>query len=220
MGLRKSIVLQATAGGTSCTTPTAKWFIANSFVLITHAVFAKSVVSVFAMDHQKCETCGKPKAQLQCGLCQAAICKACAQFLEPEAFAFLPKRPEALSFDTYCGPCFDANVTPGLLSYQQSLEQAKNVEVFNKSQSKETRLIKRIAAPVQVQNCPDHDEAVLRLAFLAIEAGYNGIVDLELKSQKHKNGSYQTTTWSGTATPAQVRENSLIKDRSFWQNPN
>ena len=172
------------------------------------------------MEKLTCYLCQKPKATLHCGLCTESICKGCAQFLNDDTFSFLPHIPNHIKFTTYCEPCFHKNVEPELEAYNQTLERAKNILVFSKTQSKETRLIKRIEDPVRVIDCPDHDETILRLAFFAAAANFNAIVDVELSSEKVKNGSYQTSKWAGVAIPAQVNDAKLTKDRSSWSDPN
>lgn len=109
---------------------------------------------------------------------------------------------------------------PQLNQYDELMEKAKNTLVYEKTQGKETRLIKRIEKPVYVKDCPDRAETMLRLAFFAAQAGYNAIIDVDLVPTKIRTGSYQTTNWSGSGIPAQVNTGRLVKDRSIWQNPN
>ncbi len=97
---------------------------------------------------------------------------------------------------------------------------AKEIMVFMKAQNKETRFIKRLEEPVSINECADHNEAILRLAFFAAELDYNAIIDVNIISKKVKIGNYQTTIYSGTAIPAHVREDKLIKDKSNWSKPN
>lgn len=92
--------------------------------------------------------------------------------------------------------------------------------VFMKAQFKETRLIKRLEDPISVVACADYDETLLRLAFRAAQLNYNGIIDVDITSKKVRTGNYQTSVFSGTAIPANVREDKLIKDRSNWSSPN
>lgn len=93
-----------------------------------------------------CSSCQKPKATLKCGLCTDALCKSCAQTLDADSFQMLKEIPPHLSHKAYCVPCFDSKVAAELETYNQDLEKARNVYVFTKAQSKETRLIKRKAA--------------------------------------------------------------------------
>lgn len=172
------------------------------------------------MSTQTCSTCGKSKANLECGLCHQAICKACAHFLEPDQFSFLPRIPPELSHTTYCEACFNDKVTPQIESYAQTLEAAREVIIFEKNQGKETRLIKRDEELVYVTDCPDYDEAILKMAFLAVLIKCNAVIDIDLKSKKIKSGGYQSTVWSGSGRPANVKSDQLIKDRSFRDNPN
>lgn len=158
---------------------------------------------VAAMENSCC-SCLKPSATLQCGICKDSVCKKCAQFLGEDSFSFLEKVSEELSHNVYCPQCFDAKVVSALEAYNETMERAKNLAVYLKDQSKETRLMSRKAQPVQVLNCADREETLLRLAFLAANAGFNCLVDVDLTSKKIREGSYQTQSWSGTAVPVQV----------------
>lgn len=114
--------------------------------------------------------------------------------------------------------CFEARVGPELDQYAGKMELAKNVNVFFSSQSKESRFVRRTEKPIRVEGCLDRDDAVLRLAFLAVEGGKNTIVDVCLTSSKIRDGSYQTSEWAGVAIPAQVEEAQL--QRRFVGAPN
>lgn len=148
------------------------------------------------------------------------MCKSCAHFLDEESFSFYSKVPAELAHTTYCESCFATNVAPELQRYEALLEKAKDILVYDKSQGKETRLLKRIEKPVQVKRCADYQETVLRLAFFAAQAGFNGIIDVDIKSEKVRDHAYQKTLYSGTAVPTQIQSGRLVKDRSIWQNPN
>lgn len=169
------------------------------------------------MEKTLCVFCQKPTG-LNCSHCHCSVCKYCAQFVDEDSFAFLPS--QQAEEKTYCNPCFENSVATELAAYNETLERAKEVFVFLKNQSKETRLLKRKEKPVSVSNCSDHDETILRLAFLAAQANYNAIVDVNLSSEKIKNGSYQTTRWSGTAIPVQIDPSRLGDDRPELKNPN
>lgn len=97
---------------------------------------------------------------------------------------------------------------------------AKEVLVYLKKQSKETRLISRREDWIEIKDVVDHDEAILRLAFFAAEQGFNAVIDIEVHSEKIKNGSYTTMKWKSKGVPAHVDADRLVKDRTFWQNPN
>lgn len=167
-----------------------------------------------------CSACQSPKATLQCGICRDPLCKSCAQTLEHDSFQYLRKIPQDLAHKAYCVPCFDEKVTQELDKYNETLEKAKNVYVFTKAQSKETRLIKRKAQSIKVENCSDEDDATMRLAFQAAENGFNAIVDVHLTSKKVINNSYQSTAWMGTAIPAHVDADRIEQGHPSLKNPN
>lgn len=172
------------------------------------------------MNASICVSCLKPKAALICGLCESTICKYCAHIIEDDTFSYLPVVPQHLLHTTYCHQCFDNTVAADLESYNQMMEQAKDVAIFGKNQGKETRLIERLQDPTRVTDCADEKEVIMRLAFLAVKAGCNTVVDVDTKYEKVKNGSYTTMKWQGSGVAAHFSENKVVRDRSIWHQPN
>jgi hypothetical protein len=156
------------------------------------------------MTDKLCKTCRKPNPSYQCGLCEDYVCKACTQFSGEENFSFLRKIPRELTHNYYCYPCFDDKVGPALESYEETLQQAKEVYVFTKEQSKLTRLLKRTEPPYQVENCEDKEEALLKISFYAVEDKFNALVDVGFKSRKIIIGSHKKTIWDASGVPMNV----------------
>jgi len=167
-----------------------------------------------------CETCGKSKAPLQCGVCQVSLCKKCAQFLEEGSFEFLRRVPQILLHTVYCGPCFDQHVSPELHNYQELMAAAKEIAIFYNDQRRETRLVPRLEDPYSVADCADEREVLMRMAFWAAQAGFNSVIDVEVVAKKNKVPGSQRMIWSGSGLPAQVDFARLPKDKSFWHKPN
>jgi hypothetical protein len=172
------------------------------------------------MTNPSCCTCFKPKAQLTCGICEDSICKKCTQFVEETAFSFYKNIPADLSHTAYCETCYIQKVHPEILKYNEAMEQAKDIMIFMKTQSKVTKFVKRIEEPLVITECDDEKETIMRLAFLTQQMNYNAIIELEIIPKKVRNGGYQTTVWMGTGIPTNVREEKLIKDRANWSAPN
>jgi hypothetical protein len=150
-----------------------------------------------------CETCRRPKANHQCGLCHCSICKSCAQFTG-DAFSFLPKVSPDLTHGVYCSRCFDEKVSAPLAEYEELMEKAKDVMVFTKDESKKTGHLKRKEDPLKVEDCEDEDEVLLRIAFLAAQSGFNCILDLVITNKKIVVGSHKKTIFSATAIPITI----------------
>lgn len=173
------------------------------------------------MSNQNCSCGQKTKSGLICGICAASLCKGCAVFLEEDSFSFLPTVPAELSHSVYCGSCFVEKVTPEMDSYLRTMEQAKNIAVFEKNQGKETRFLSRKEKTVQVNDCADKAETLLRLAFFAAKANFNAIIDVEVTGKKaHEGGSYKRTVYSGSGVPTHVDARKIVRDKSIWHNPN
>lgn len=153
---------------------------------------------------QLCKSCRKPKANFQCGLCEEHVCKSCAQFLDTDSFTFLKKVPKELSHSTYCPQCFDEKVHLPLLEYETTREKAKDVFIFTKAQTKQTGHIKRKEEPYIVEDCEDEDETILRLAFFAVQDGFNCLLDVSITHRKIIVGSHKKTIFSGTAIPVTI----------------
>lgn len=167
----------------------------------------------------ECVSCSDQKAKLKCKLCHATICKSCAQFMEDDAFLFLDPKPAELAHDTYCPGCYDRVVATPLANYEIDLERARALPIYLKRQSRETKWLDRKADPLTVVDWPDHDQAILKLAYMALKSGYNGMVNVTMLSTKIRPGNYQTTIWTGQGTPVHMDESRMVKDRSFWDNP-
>jgi len=172
------------------------------------------------MQLNPCSQCHKNQTVLTCGICACAVCKSCAQILEPGSFSFSRQIPEAWKSGTFCGPCYEAEVAAPLAEYFEILERAKNIDVYFKKQGKETRLIKRTEKPVSISARDDRDEVVMGLAFLAAEGHFNAVVDVDLISEKVGVGSYQKLQWRGRGVPAKVDARMVVHDKSIWHNPN
>lgn len=167
-----------------------------------------------------CCICQKPKTTLVCGVCQQDVCKSCTVFLENDQFSFLESKPDFLKSAAFCSACYTEKVAPELAKYEETMEAAKSILVFEITQGKETRLLKRKEPKITVIECPDKNETILRLAFLAVQKGFNAIIDVDLKYKKVKEGKYQHTIYSATAIPANVTDKTLVRDRSIWSDPN
>jgi hypothetical protein len=172
------------------------------------------------MSSKTCTSCQKKAGDIVCGCCHESVCKNCAQFTTDEQFSYLAQKPKFLTANAFCQVCFSNQVLPIIEAYETTMNQAKEIAVFGKTQTKETRFISRKEKPFTIVDCADYEEAVLRLAFFAASKQFNALIDLDLKSKKVRIGSYQTTVWSGSAIPANVEARRLVKDRSIWQNPN
>jgi hypothetical protein len=151
-----------------------------------------------------CSSCFKPKANLECHECHAPICKNCAQFVDDEQFSYDPKMQTLDLTGAYCLSCHEKKIVPVQAAYDELMQRARDVSVFFTDQGKETRLIKRSEDKFTINECADRDETVLRLAFLAAKAGYNGIVDVDLTYSKSREGSFKIASWSGTGTAAKL----------------
>lgn len=167
------------------------------------------------MDSNICVNCFKPKAKLECGICKGCVCKSCTVFLDDESFAFLKPIPGDFITKTFCPNCFESNVQPALNSYNEDLEKARNVFVFYKAENKESRHFKKLESAIKVSDVPDREEAILRLAYIAVKTNCNAIIDVDLVSEKVKNGSYQTSKWSGTAFPVEADPYKIEKKSKY-----
>lgn len=166
-----------------------------------------------------CSTCSKNRVDFKCALCDQEICKSCTEFLAEDAFHYSDEKPFDMQKNHFCINCHIQKVLPELDAYEDLLNKAKNIRVFDKSQSKETRLIRRVEKPIVVKDGADQQDVTLKMAFIAVKKDFNAIIDVDIKSEKVRLGSYQTSLWKGTCVPANVSDSKLIKDRSFRDNP-
>jgi hypothetical protein len=165
-----------------------------------------------------CSICNNPKAPLICGVCAASVCKSCAQFAGPEDLALLEQIPAYYEHGAFCQTCFDQKIAPELNEYNELVEKARNIDLFYKTQSKESRFVRRSEKAIKVRDCADKDTAVLKLAFLAAKGGFNILVDVETEFDKIRMHGWQSSKCHGMAVPAHVEPSQL--QRRFIGSPN
>jgi hypothetical protein len=152
------------------------------------------------MENKSCVTCGKTKSLLECGCCHADVCKSCAQFLNEGTFSLMKEVPAELQHTIYCYSCYLQNVEQPLAKYNELVEQAKEIMVFNKSQGKETRFIRRNEDWIEVKDCEDEDQVIMKLAFHAVEIGCNRSGYYGSKSQ---TGCLSNSAFQRHGTPSE-----------------
>lgn len=150
-----------------------------------------------------CCSCLKAKAPLSCALCSESLCKDCAHFIDESNYAYLPLFLEKINLGTQCPTCFQKNTAGSLQKYEEVLEKARNTEVFyRRTDGKETRLMRRLEPALRADNCNDEEDVLMSLAFQAAQKGSTIVVDIEVSSEKTKNGSYTTVQWKGSGSAA------------------
>ena len=100
-------------------------------------------------------------------------------------------------------------MAPVVDAYEENVARAKEINIFYKSQGKETRFIRRTEKLLRVDECLDRSEAIMKLAYMAATSGYNTLVDVEVEPRKIRNGGWQSSRWAGRAVPTQVEEEQL-----------
>jgi len=158
-----------------------------------------------------CCFCRLPRAELSCGACSEDVCRSCTESVDDEAFSLLSERPEVLSHAQYCPRCFETIVEPALADYGERLKRARNVGYWARTYRGHIPVIKKARRDVEVAGLRDRDDALIKLGFMAVELGFNGLVHGELVSRKvRENGDgYQRTIWSGRATPCMIDQEKL-----------
>jgi len=89
------------------------------------------------------------------------------------------------------------------------MAKAREVIIITKAYKGFLLVLKKSKTEVQVSDCPDRDETVLRLAFKAAEKGHNALIKTELVSKKVFDHSYQKSVWSGHGLPVDIDEEKL-----------
>jgi len=151
-----------------------------------------------------CSFCNKKKTEIICDACEQATCKKCSYFIDEDTVEFLSLLPERLVHKTFCPECFHGQVGTEVEKFNAILDLAQNIDVFDKKQTKETRLMKRSEKPLLVNECDDRNETLMRLAFLAAQKGFNTLLDVDISSKRISAGGSRTKQlWSGRGIPFQ-----------------
>ena len=189
-------------------------FIYNGFVRAFGAVRVKSN----AMTSEECVTCKSQKAPLTCGVCAAHMCKEHAQFAGEDTVPLMDLIPSYYEVGAFCQDCFDQKISPEIEMYNEVVARAEKIDVFYKTQSKESRFVRRSEKALKVKACLDRDTAVMKLAYLAALKGFNILVDVETSFDKIRMGGWQTSTCDGQGIPSKIDPEKL--QRRFAISPN
>ena len=112
------------------------------------------------MSEQICGACRRPKANIQCELCEDWNCKSCAQTLAGDAFSFRTKRAPELSHTRYCQHCWQQQVEPALAEYEQKMAEAREVYIFFTTQKRPLPILSKEKEQIRVLECDDRDETI------------------------------------------------------------
>jgi hypothetical protein len=126
-------------------------------------------------------------------------------------FSFRKEVPIDLQHDYYCQGCYASTVEPELESYAATMEAAKGVFFFFDTQKKPIPVLGKGTAPVEVAECVDRNETILRLGFQAAEQGFNAVMGAVVEGSQVRNHGWQKTAWRGRGMPAQVDAERLEK---------
>ena len=95
------------------------------------------------------------------------------------------------------------------MNYNHVMKQAKQVLILDKPRRRPLTILKKLQEPLQVENCPDREETVMRLAFKAAELGYNSVIRANIMYKKVRNAGYQKMVWQGTGIAAELDDRKL-----------
>lgn len=112
--------------------------------------------------------------------------------------------PRELAVRLYCPPCFDEKIAAPLAKYEELLEKAKDIYFLSRDYPGYVRVLRRHTKRVQVPDCDDRRETILRMAYVAAELGMNAIIEATVESKKVRINKYKTHRWSGSAMPALI----------------
>ncbi len=159
-----------------------------------------------------CAACHSTKKVEPCGVCQTLVCRKCTQFLEKYSFPLISPRPIELNEKAFCGPCYVSKIGPIESEYNQIAAKAAKVLVWNKAKAEQTRLMDRTEKHLEVSDCEDERDVLMKLAYLAVKDGHNALIYTKVVKKQVRNEGYQTSRWSGSAIPTTVDESKLRPD--------
>ena len=153
---------------------------------------------------KKCEGCLVTEATHACGQCLKPLCKTCTKFVESSLFFLMAKLPEELSRGRYCSNCYEGRIQPALEKYRSIAALAKSVYIVDRPHRRSLPVTRQTNSPIKVEDCKDREESLLRLAFIAAEAGYNAVLKVKVGAKKIRNEGYQKMSWHASGFAAEI----------------
>jgi hypothetical protein len=120
--------------------------------------------------------------------------------------------PEELKFNQYCLSCYAVKIKPQVIRYAELMKLAKQVYVIDKPHRQPLPVLRKAEESIKVKECPDKEEATLRLAFRAAELGFNAVLKANITYTKIRNFGYQKMVWGATGVPADL-DTAVLKFR-------
>ncbi len=155
----------------------------------------------------RCASCRKAlngRTDFTCECCGERACKSCQEFLPEGTFSFLSTVPETLRHSRYCRVCHEREVLPALDAYNESMEKARGLNFIFKGHGRAIPVLRRAQEAIRIEDCADRDETILRMAFRAVELGFNAVIEGVVTSEKVRNEGYQTSRWKGSCVPVEL----------------
>ncbi len=173
-----------------------------------------------------CSFCGSQhykKMIYNCDVCFALLCKNCVVMHDEAAFEW-SKEVQAmfakLNAQDFCADCSTKHAKPLLELQEQRLAEAKELPYFSKAYRGRLPIEEEHDELVTIDEAPDRQTLLLRLAVRAVELGYNAMSHVVLKSHKVRHGhdrGYQTMAWTGTCRPVNADLSRLpTEDAGDW----
>jgi uncharacterized protein YbjQ (UPF0145 family) len=84
------------------------------------------------------------------------------------------------------------------------MKRAAQVLFIDRPQRRPLNVLKKHRDILEVRECRDREETILRLAFKAAELGFNSVIKADVTYTKVRNAGYQKMIWSGSGIAADL----------------
>ena len=161
-----------------------------------------------------CSVCHLNSSDKTCGYCSSAICKKCSHTCSLEMNEWYINKKEIHHLS--CPDCYEQKFIPLEENFDEDMQTAKDSPVWPKTYRGKIPMLNRSQKQFSIQDCADKKLAVLKLAFQAIEGGFNALLEVDVKYTKVRDHGYQKMLYSGTALGAMV-DHSKLRDEDYFE---
>lgn len=114
-----------------------------------------------------------------------------------------------------CPDCNEKVFNPIFEQYQNNLELAKSLPIWPKTYRGKIPILNKSIQNISISDCKDRKLALLKMAFQAIELGFNALSDVEINQIKIRDHGYQKMLYNGTAKAINADRSKLIDPESI-----
>lgn len=160
-----------------------------------------------------CESCHSNNTDKICGYCTKPTCKKCVVYCDLELNEWYKNQKDI--HHSACPDCNENVFTPIYEKFESDMNEAKSLPIWPITYRGKIPISAKSSQLISVKDVKDRKLALLKMAFNAVELGFNALSDVEIKQIKIRDHGYQKMLYNGTSKAIMADRSKLIDPESI-----